>query len=104
MHLVNTSLRAILLHQSDWFLTHRICIIRKSLLCQSGLLRCDVHVCGLEYEELGCLCLVHGSGRKHYDLLEGSVLEFSVIYDPGKVLTCCNSNCTHLVSVARTLH
>lgn len=75
MHLVNTSLRAILLHQSDWFHTHRICIIRKSLLCQSGLLRCDVHVCGLEYEELVCLCLMHGSCRKH-DLLEGSVLEF----------------------------
>jgi len=39
-----------------------------------------------------------------YDLLEGSILEFSVIHDPRKVLTDRISNCTHSVSVAPALH
>jgi hypothetical protein len=30
-----------------------------------------------------------------YDLLEGSVLEFSVIHNPGKVFIGCNSSCIH---------
>jgi len=38
-----------------------------------------------------------------YDLLEGSILEFSVIHDPSKVLIGCNSNCTHLVWIAPAL-